>query len=235
MKIVAAGNSKNLRKEDVPQPFIAIISEVRVQTFEKTARSPPREDKDMLHFADPSIKPLGLNVTNKRVLVTAYGDESDNWRGQPVEIYVDPNVTNSRGEIVGGIRLRIPAAIGAAPAPAPKTAQAPRPMPALQAPRNAAEVTRTAAEVAQTIEGMNHAQDQDNLEEWRSCGMAIAGITQAQKEAMEAALDQAQERLAIAEAPAAPPPPGVGSDEPPRITNRSHDAASFRCWHPSPI
>ena len=104
MKIVAAGNSKNLRKEDVPHPFIAIISEVRVQTFEKTARS-PREDKDMLHFTDPSIKPLGLNVTNKRILVAAYGDESDNWRGQPVEIYVDPNVTNSRGEIVGGIRL----------------------------------------------------------------------------------------------------------------------------------
>jgi hypothetical protein len=206
MKIVAAGNSKNLRKEDVPHPFIAIISEVRVQTFEKTARS-PREDKDMLHFADPSIKPMGLNVTNKRILVAAYGDESDNWRGQPVEIYVDPNVTNSRGEIVGGIRLRIPrtaAAIGTSAAPMPTAAPAPRPMPALQAPRNTAEVTRTAAEVAQTIEGLNHAQDQENLEEWRSWGMAIAGTTQAQRDAIEAAFDRAQERLAIAEAPAAP-------------------------------
>ena len=205
MKIVATGNSKNLRKEDVPQPFIAIISEVRVQTFEKTARS-PREDKDMLHFADPNVKPLGLNVTNKRVLVTAYGDESDNWRGQPVEIYVDPNVTNSRGEIVGGIRLRIPtaAAVGTVPAPAPKAAHAPRPMPALQAPRNAAEVARTATEVVQTIDGMNHAQDQDNLEEWRSWGTAIAGATPAHRDAMDAAFDQAQERLAIAEAPAAP-------------------------------
>jgi hypothetical protein len=214
MKIDAKGNSRNLRKEDVPQPFIAIISEVRVQTFEKTARS-PREDKDMLHFADPTVKPLGLNVTNKRILVAAYGDESDNWRGQPVEIYVDPNVTNSRGEIVGGIRLRIPrtaAAIGTAPAPAPalKAAQAPRPMPTLQAPRNAAEVTRTAAEVAQTIEGLNHAQDQDNLEEWRSWGMAIAGTTQAQKDAMQAASDHAQERIAIAEAPAAPRRPAQG-------------------------
>jgi hypothetical protein len=197
MKIVAAGNSKNLRKEDVPHPFIAIISEVRVQTFEKTARS-PREDKDMLHFTDPSIKPLGLNVTNKRILIAAYGDESDNWCGQPVEIYVDPNVTNSRGEIVGGIRLRIPrtaAAIGAAPAPT--AAQASRPMPTLQAPRNAAELARTAAEVAQAIEGMNHAQDQENLEEWRSWGMAIAGTTQAQRDAMEAASDHAQERPAL--------------------------------------
>ena len=211
MKIVAAGNSKNLRKEDVPHPFIAIISEVRVQTFEKTARS-PREDKDMLHFTDPSIKPLGLNVTNKRIIIAAYGDESDNWCGQPVEIYVDPNVPNSSGQIVGGIRLRIPAAavprttaaIGAAPVPAPKAAQAPRPMPTLQAPRNGAEVTRTAAEVAQTIEGLNHAQDQDNLEQWQSWGMAIAGTTQAQRDAIEAAFDRAQERLAIAEAPAAP-------------------------------
>jgi hypothetical protein len=211
MKIVAAGNSKNLRKEDVPHPFIAIISEVRVQTFEKTARS-PREDKDMLHFTDPSTKPLGLNVTNKRVIIAAYGDETDHWRGQPVEIYVDPNVTNSRGEIVGGIRLRIPtaAAICTAPAPAPKAAHAPRPMPALQAARNATEVTRVAAEVAQTIEGLNHAQDQDNLEQWQSWGMAIAGTTQAQKEAMQAASDHAQERLAIAEAPAAPRRPAQG-------------------------
>jgi hypothetical protein len=211
MKIVAAGNSKNLRKEDVPHPFVAIISEVRVQTFEKTARS-PREDKDMLHFTDPSIKPLGLNVTNKRVLLAAYGDESDNWRGQPVEIYVDSNVTNSRGEIVGGIRLRIPrtaGAIGTAPAPVPKAAQVSRPMPTLQAPRSA-EVERTAAEVAQTIEGMNHAQDQDNLEEWRSWGMAIAGTTQAQRDAMEAAFDHTQERLAIADAPASPRRPAHG-------------------------
>jgi hypothetical protein len=211
MKIVAAGNSKNLRKEDVPHPFIAIISDIRVQTFEKTARS-PREDKDMLHFTDPSIKPLGLNVTNKRIIIAAYGDESDNWRGQPVEIYVDPNVPNSSGQIVGGIRLRIPAAadsrpaaaIGTAPAPAPKAAQAPRPMPALQAPRSAAEVTRTAAEVAQAIEGMNHAQDHKNLDEWRSWGMAIAGTTQAQKDVMQAASDHAQERIALATAPATP-------------------------------
>jgi hypothetical protein len=212
MKIDAKSNSKNLRKEDVPQPFIAIISDVRVQTFEKTARS-PREDKDMLHFADPNVKPLGLNVTNKRVLVSAYGDESDHWRGQPVEIYVDPNVPNSSGQIVGGIRLRIPAAapgtaaIGASPAPAPKAAQAPRPMPALQAPRSGAELARTAAEVAQAIDGMNRAQDQDNLDEWRAWGAGIAGTTQAQRDAMEAASDQAQERLAIADAPATRRPP----------------------------
>ncbi len=206
MKIVAAGNSKNLRKEDVPHPFIAIISGVQVQTFEKTARS-PREDKDMLFFTDPSIKPLGLNVTNKRIIIAAYGDESDNWCGQPVEIYVDPNVTNSRGEIVGGIRLRIPAprtaaAIGTAPAPAPIAAQAPRPMPALQAARSGAELARTAAEVAQAVKGMTLAQEQENLEQWRAWGLAIAATSQAHRDAMDAAFDQAQERIAIADAPA---------------------------------
>jgi hypothetical protein len=217
MKIDAKSNSKSLRKEDVPQPFVATISEVRVQTFEKTARS-PREDKDMLHFADPTIKPLGLNVTNKRVLIGAYGDETDDWRGQPVEIYVDPNVTNSRGEIVGGIRLRIPAAaapctaaaIGAAPVPAPKAAPAPRPMPALQAPRSAAEVAQTAAEVAQAIDGLNHAQDQQNLEQWRAWAAGIAGTSQAQRDEMEAAFDRAQERIAIADAPATRRPPPRG-------------------------
>jgi hypothetical protein len=125
----------------------------------------------------------------------------------------DPSVRNSSGQIVGGIRLRIPrSAVAISALPAPSGPQASRPMPVLQAPRNAAVIAQTAAEVAQTIEGLNHSQDQANLEEWQSWGMGIAGTTEAQRDAIEAAFDHAQERLAIAEAPAAPRRPAHGRE-----------------------
>jgi hypothetical protein len=52
-------------------------------------------------------KGLRLNKTNGRVLVTLYGDESDDWAGQRIELYVVP-VQNPRGDMVDGIRLRAP-------------------------------------------------------------------------------------------------------------------------------
>lgn len=47
------------------------------------------------------------NNTTLRVLQQAFGDESDEWRGKQVIVYVDPNVSFG-GKVVGGLRLRIP-------------------------------------------------------------------------------------------------------------------------------
>jgi hypothetical protein len=104
MKISAKGSSKYLTKEDVPTPIIAMIAGVKIETLQN-----PREDKPILYFAGGALKGLVLNVTNRRVMIRAYGDETDAWAGKPVEIYINPDVTNSSGEIVGGVRLRIPA------------------------------------------------------------------------------------------------------------------------------
>jgi hypothetical protein len=90
---------------------------VKIETLKN-----PTEEKPVLHFVGNTIKPLVLNVVNRKALIAAYGDETDNWKGKPVEIYVNLDVTNSSGETVGGVRVRIPTA---APAPKASLASAP--------------------------------------------------------------------------------------------------------------
>ena len=104
MKVSAKATSKYLSKADIAAPLVAIMDFVRTETLQN-----PTEQKDVLHFVGEQIKPLVLNVTNKRVIIAAYGDESDDWRGKPLEIYVNHDVTNSSGQVVGGVRVRIPA------------------------------------------------------------------------------------------------------------------------------
>lgn len=51
-----------------------------------------------------------LNKENNRVLIDAYGDETDGWIGKPVEVYFDKEVKFG-GKKVGGLRVRIPAVL----------------------------------------------------------------------------------------------------------------------------
>jgi hypothetical protein len=48
-----------------------------------------------------------LNKTNGRVLSWLYSDETEDWAGQRIQLYVVP-VQNPRGDTVDGIRLRAP-------------------------------------------------------------------------------------------------------------------------------
>ncbi len=48
-----------------------------------------------------------LNKTNTGTLIDAFGDETDDWIGQEIEAYFDPDVTFG-GKRVGGLRIRIP-------------------------------------------------------------------------------------------------------------------------------
>src|ERR1019366_7337639 len=105
MKINSKGSSKYLTKGDVPAPILATIADVKIETLQN-----PREDKPILYFVGTTLKPMVLNVTNRRMLVAAFGDETDAWRGQRVEIYVNHDVTNSSCAVVGGVRVRILAA-----------------------------------------------------------------------------------------------------------------------------
>lgn len=100
MKIPTQANSRFLAQIDVRQPIILTMDHV---SLDATLRNPY-----VLHFADKAVKPLVLNVTNRRVLVSAFGDDDVNWRGRQIEVYVNPDVTNSQGEITGGLRVRVP-------------------------------------------------------------------------------------------------------------------------------
>lgn len=64
-------------------------------------------DKPVLRFSGKD-RGLVLNKTNAAVIVDAYGDETNNWRGRPLELY--PDRVMFSGRMVDAIRVRIPAA-----------------------------------------------------------------------------------------------------------------------------
>jgi hypothetical protein len=61
-------------------------------------------------------KTLTLNKTNLRILIGAYGDNTDAWVGKQVVAFHDPNVSYG-GRTIGGVRIKVPMQQKAAPAP----------------------------------------------------------------------------------------------------------------------
>lgn len=105
MKKGAAFPSQYLSKEDVADaPVRATIADVRFETIKGDRGS---EDKPVLSFKENGFKPMILNSTNWGTIEDAYGDESDNWRGKSIELYLDPGVMFG-DKRVGGVRVRIP-------------------------------------------------------------------------------------------------------------------------------
>ncbi len=104
MKMSLLFPSNFLKKEDIPYPTQATIRSV---TQEEIKGDNGNELKATINFVG-NLKPMVLNKGNAVILEEAYGDDSDDWHGKTVEIYVDPNVMFG-GKRVGGIRLRVPA------------------------------------------------------------------------------------------------------------------------------
>ena len=97
MKISTKAVSPYLNQEDVPQPIVA--------TMDRVTLVPALRNPHVLHFEGGTPKPIPLNLTNRRALVALYGDDDSGWAGKPIEIYVDPNVNDSKGN-----RVRHPSA-----------------------------------------------------------------------------------------------------------------------------
>lgn len=102
--------SKFLKKEDFDEDRVMTIKGV---SLEEVAQG---EQKWILFFREEA-KGMALNTTSIRVLENAFGDDSDNWIGKRVMVYVDPNVS-FQGRVVGGLRLRPPKKQAAAAPPA---------------------------------------------------------------------------------------------------------------------
>lgn len=94
--------SKYLRKEDFEDEAICTIKGVRLEDLGKDEA---KEERWILYFREQS-KGMVLNVTTIRVLEQALGGDTDQWIGNKVIVYVDPNVSFG-GKVVGGLRLRI--------------------------------------------------------------------------------------------------------------------------------
>ena len=103
---------------DVPHDTVATIAKV---TMEEVGRE--FERKFAVTFQARDMKPMLLNKTNMRILVTLYGTDTDGWLGKQVVVYNDPNVIFG-GQLVGGLRLKA-VQQSRRPAPAPPVEPSP--------------------------------------------------------------------------------------------------------------
>ena len=109
-----------------PRPFV--IQSVTPQEVDEG--KPP---KPVVMFMGES-RGLPLNKTNMGFLITAFGSESDAWIGRTIELFTTP--VNFQGQIVSGVRMRLPAAV-AQPAVQPVQPAQVAPQPAQLAPQPA--------------------------------------------------------------------------------------------------
>ena len=103
MKTTNLFQSKWIKAEDLDSgPQTLAIRELVV---EEIGQGKQREPKGVLYFQNRN-KGLVLNVTNCRTIEDAYGTESDNWVGKPVELF--STETDFQGKRVPCVRVRIP-------------------------------------------------------------------------------------------------------------------------------
>jgi hypothetical protein len=96
--------SKFLKKEDCEPAILLTIAGVRQD--EVGTEDEPEQKWTMLFEED--VKPMVLNSTNLQLMSKIFSsDNSDDWIGQKIVCYSDPNVSFG-GKLVGGIRVRAP-------------------------------------------------------------------------------------------------------------------------------
>lgn len=115
MKASQMIESKYLKKEDLDGGEV-IVTIAKIGQGNVAMDDQPQDLKWMIRFTE-FPKPMVLNSTNIQLLVKACGsDDTDDWIGKEVILYVDDNVSFG-GKLVGGIRIK-----SAKPAAAPKRA-----------------------------------------------------------------------------------------------------------------
>ena len=111
MKVSDLMTSKWLKQSDVPEDRLVTVKELKKQNV-------ARDDEDAEYkytiFFEEFEKGMVLNSTNIKRLGKALGDDTDNWPGGKVVLYVDPDVEYA-GQIVGGLRIRAARKPGAKP------------------------------------------------------------------------------------------------------------------------
>lgn len=105
MNMSEAFPSKYLKAADFPNETRLTMNHVQMEIL---GQGDDQESKPVLYFKDRE-KGLVLNKTNNNTIVEQYGDDSDDWRDQPLILFKimtnDPN-----GKSVPGIRCRVPTA-----------------------------------------------------------------------------------------------------------------------------
>lgn len=95
--------SKYLKQSDVDEEVTVTIVKVGKQNIAKEGDEP--ELKWMIRFQELP-KPMVLNSTNiKRLARACNSEDTDDWAGKKVVLYVDHDVEFA-GNVVGGLRVR---------------------------------------------------------------------------------------------------------------------------------
>lgn len=95
--------SKYLKQVDIPDPVIVTILAVKQINVAREGEAP--EMKWAIRFKE-FRKPMILNSTNINVAAKLCGsDDTDDWAGQEIVLYTDPNVSFG-GQVMGGLRFR---------------------------------------------------------------------------------------------------------------------------------
>lgn len=103
-------SSKYLTKEDCMAGPIVTIRDCRAETFQQFGQqgATGAQTRWILYFHEAN-KGLKLNTTIINVLAAGFGENSEQWVGKRVRLYVDQTVMMA-GQVVGGIRIQLPRA-----------------------------------------------------------------------------------------------------------------------------
>jgi hypothetical protein len=107
MKAGSMIESKFLKKEDLDYENGNLVTVADLDQQNVGLADGEEDLKWCMHFKEFK-KPMVLNSTNIQLATKALGtDETDEWIGKKLVIYVDDNVSFG-GKLVGGIRIRKP-------------------------------------------------------------------------------------------------------------------------------
>lgn len=109
----AARSSSFMATEDFTANSEPILTIDKIGAGECVLDQGRREDHDVIFFREqsvpglPVVRPLIVNSTNRKTLMSIYGDLSaDVLMGKRVRLYVDPHVRAVGGGYTSGIRIR---------------------------------------------------------------------------------------------------------------------------------
>ena len=101
MLISQAYPSKYLKSDDLGGKTVRVTMD-----FVEICDVGDGEFKPVLYFQGKD-RGMVLNLTNAQTISAVYGDETADWKGQELVIYVDPNVMFG-AKRTGGLRVRPP-------------------------------------------------------------------------------------------------------------------------------
>lgn len=141
MNIRDLKQSRFLNQKDIERPVIVTITDCKELNV---AMEGDEEDYRWVLVFHELKKPLVLNITNGNIIASITGsEESSDWIGQKIVLYVDPNVSFG-SKLVGGIRCRAPkgqAVPVPVPVPKPQTFDRAKSIESLRAAQKAAGLT----------------------------------------------------------------------------------------------